>query len=365
MAAVSFVLFSVVIFGATSLYAGAPDEGKVKTVEQVKKNIQVLKGLPASQLDPVMGFMATSLGVRCNHCHVVDSTGWQFDKDDKREKGTARKMLQMVMDLNAKSFGGRTEVTCYTCHHGSTDPVKMPTLPVSQPKQVKEEERTEQVLPSVDQVIAMYEKALGGADAIKKVKSRVAKGLFIDSQGREQQIEVTQMVPDKYLSTIMMKDRGELSHGYNGTMGWMSSPRGSRELPPEQTEELKQEAQLFPLAHLRELSAKLHVRFKDTVNGSMAYILSARVDEHTAERYYIDSASGLLVRSVVMTETMIANIPEQVDYSDYRDVNGVKVPFAIQSAAIDPHDGSIHRFSSIEQNVSVDEKKFTMPKGKK
>lgn len=360
------IMFYSFIPSLNVLHAGVQGDAKEKTVEQVKKNIQVLKGLPASQLNPVMDFMATSLGVRCNSCHVNDSiTGWQYESDQKPAKGTARKMIQMVLDLNAKSFGGRTEVTCYTCHHGSTSPVKMPTLPVAQPKFVREEEHHEPTLPNVEQALAMYEKALGGADAIKKVKTRVAKGVLVGSEGRESPFEMVQQAPDKFVSTVTVRDGMLSMRGFNGTAGWMSSPRGTREMSPDESEELKQTGVLFPLARIRELSAKLHVRNMDTVNGAMAYILSGRVGEHTAERYYLDSASGLLLRKVVLTETMIGNIPEQVDYSDYRDVNGVKVPFVIRTAAIDPHDGNTRRFSSIEQNVSIDEKKFAMPKGKK
>ena len=124
--AASVILTNVFLPGASTLYAGIPGENREKTVEQVRKNIQALKGLPASQLNTVMDFMATSLGVRCQHCHVADSTGWQFEKDDKPTKRTARKMIQMVVDLNASRFGGRTDVTCYTCHRGSTERAPAP-----------------------------------------------------------------------------------------------------------------------------------------------------------------------------------------------------------------------------------------------
>src|SRR4051812_16073766 len=76
-----------------------------KTTEQVYKNIQVLKGVPASQLDAVMASFTGSLGVRCSHCH----TPGQFDKDDKPAKQTARKMIRMVLDLNKGSFDGRVD----------------------------------------------------------------------------------------------------------------------------------------------------------------------------------------------------------------------------------------------------------------
>src|ERR1051326_9171135 len=191
------------------------DTPQEKTVEQVKKNIQVLKGLPASQLSPLMDYFASSLGVRCDHCHSLDSTGQGCEKDDLKPKGTARKMIQMVMDINSKNFGDRTEVSCYTCHHGSVEPVKL--IPVPQPfaKPDREEASESANLPSLDQVVAMYEKALGGADAMKKITSRVTKGVSIDARGSQLPMEIAQQAPDKYSLSVTMKEGMQSSRAFN------------------------------------------------------------------------------------------------------------------------------------------------------
>src|SRR5690349_22788244 len=85
-----------------------------QTAEQKFKNIQIFKTLPATQLDPTMAFISGSLGVRCSYCHVSNS----FYKDDKPTKLTARRMIQMVFDLNKGNFNDQGAVTCYTCHRG-------------------------------------------------------------------------------------------------------------------------------------------------------------------------------------------------------------------------------------------------------
>ena len=358
----SVILLAFFTMGKSPLRAGVVfDKPEEKTVEQVRKNILVLKGMPASQLNPVMDYMASSLGVRCDHCHSLDSTGQGFEKDDLKPKGTARKMIQMVMDLNAKNFGGRTAVSCYTCHHGAAEPPEL--IPVPQPfaKPEKAEAIAPPSLPDAEQVVEMYEKALGGADALKKITSRVMKGVSVDGQGREMPVEIVQAAPDKYSSTITMREGVQSTRTFNGTAGWMVSPRGTRALSPEQSEGLRRDAALFPISILHGLAGKLHVSEKDTVNGAAAYVLTAPAGEHATERYYIDSASGLLVRRVSVTETMIADIPEQVDYSDYRTVDGVKIPFTVRTAGVDPRDTSIRRAASVEQNVPVDDKKFIMP----
>lgn len=94
-----------------------PAGSKEKRVEQEKKNIQVLKGLPADRLTPIMFAFKTALGVDCTYCHIKD----QWEKDDKPAKQVARKMIGMTRDANAK-LGSAGRVTCYTCHRGQPRP---------------------------------------------------------------------------------------------------------------------------------------------------------------------------------------------------------------------------------------------------
>src|SRR5271157_3539057 len=95
-----------------------------KKAEEQFKNIQVLKGVPADQLIPTMQFITTSLGVECDFCHVQGA----FEKDDKKPKQTARKMMEMMYAINADNFDRHREVTCYTCHRGNANPVGMPPV---------------------------------------------------------------------------------------------------------------------------------------------------------------------------------------------------------------------------------------------
>ncbi len=79
---------------------------KEKTVDQTHKNIQVLKGLPDSQLGTVMNFIAISMGRRCDFCHVNKGGTWNWESDEKEEKLTARKMMTMTLALNKDNFRG-------------------------------------------------------------------------------------------------------------------------------------------------------------------------------------------------------------------------------------------------------------------
>src|SRR6185437_2741346 len=149
-----------------------PFTPQVKAAEQQFKNIQTLKGLPADQVVPAMHMIEGDLGVTCGFCHIVD----QWDKDDVPQKQTARKMMTMMFDLNKSNFEGKQMVTCYTCHRGSPNPVSTLVLPptsVTFPPYDPEWHPAKSNFPTADQIIDRYIQALGGEQAIRKVKSRI------------------------------------------------------------------------------------------------------------------------------------------------------------------------------------------------
>lgn len=92
--------------------------------EQVWKNIQSFKGRPAGSIPLVMNAFTRALGVSCTHCHVAS----QWEKEDLPTKQIAREMLAMVGKINGehlkniKNLGGKTAVSCSTCHRGQTLP---------------------------------------------------------------------------------------------------------------------------------------------------------------------------------------------------------------------------------------------------
>src|SRR5215469_7767442 len=142
-----------------------------KKAEEEFKNIQVLKGIPADQLFPTMQFITASLGVECEFCHVHNA----FEKDDKKPKEIARKMMEMMFAINKDNFEGHREVTCYSCHRGNANPVAIPavmteevTAGVGGPHQPGGEkaESKEADGPPPQQLIDKYVQASGGASAI-------------------------------------------------------------------------------------------------------------------------------------------------------------------------------------------------------
>ena len=73
--------------------------------------------------------VSAGLGVKCDVCHVFGADGPDFAADDKPEKATARRMITMVMELNATRFDGKERISCVTCHRGQRKPVSADQTP--------------------------------------------------------------------------------------------------------------------------------------------------------------------------------------------------------------------------------------------
>ncbi len=120
------------------------------------KNLQVFpKDIPRDQLIAAMRGFTRSLGVRCNHCHVVTATEPEekldFPSDAKEEKRVARVMLRMVQQINGQwmerveeaeghtpaearaEAAAQQRVSCWTCHRGKTEPESPPPPPPPAP----------------------------------------------------------------------------------------------------------------------------------------------------------------------------------------------------------------------------------------
>lgn len=78
--------------------------------------------MSGAQVIQVMRAMNAGLGVQCTYCHVEGN----FASDDNPKKETARMMLTMAREVNAKFNDGKQHVTCYTCHRGAVEPATAP-----------------------------------------------------------------------------------------------------------------------------------------------------------------------------------------------------------------------------------------------
>jgi hypothetical protein len=218
-----------------------------KPVEQVRKNIQVLKGLPDSQLFLLMNFVGDSLGVNCDHCHVKGEknpqTGedtWLWEREDKKEKARGREMMRMVLELNRTSFNREGVVTCYTCHRGSTRPERLAPLPPHDYFGEGLNPQPKRVLPTAQEVIAKYLSAVGANRQEVLSQAIVMRGTVerVERAKASGPTEIVVKQPNK-IRIVETLTSGVVTRGWNGATAWVQTSRGVNQATGESLKALK------------------------------------------------------------------------------------------------------------------------------
>ncbi|MBO0720163.1 MAG: c-type cytochrome [Blastocatellia bacterium] len=326
-----------------------------QTMEQRYKNIQVLKGLPASQMRPMMNYISASLGVGCAFCHVRNGDRMEFEKDDVTHKNIARRMIQMTMDINKNSFQGRTQVSCYTCHRGNEHTMSVPPLPrvplTGAPS--SNEER-----PTPQQILAKYAEAVGSKDAIEKIKTSVIKGVSVAANGQSFPLEILFESPDKYFLNVSLP-QGASVQKLNGASGWIKNAREDRAMDDVDIKRAKSLAwSLEPLQLKEPYPQMMNFGGTEKIDGRDTQIVRFALPDKRRAVFYFDKETGLLTRRVLLTDILIGLDSEQTDYSDYSDVDGVKIAHTIRTSYLDNLYSSTRKFTEIKYNAPVDESQF-------
>ena len=348
-----------------------------------EKNVKLLGDLPVSQFIPVMNYFATSLGRRCNFCHVNNNGQWDYASDAKAEKNTAREMIKMVLETNKTFFKGNVEVQCNTCHRGRNTPQSLIALPLPSPpagggqgqarpagtpagagatgSAQPQGSPTPRPTPTpAEEIINKYIAAIGGQANIDKVQSRTSKLAASNGPGTPINLEVYQAPPNKfYMRTTL--EQGVFERGFDGQVGWEKSPRGVRQLNSVEAWRMQNSINLFGNLNFKQYT-RLRTVGRDKVGDRDAYVILANRSDTDVERLFFDVETGLLLRRITYLRTMLAVIPEQFDFEDYRDVDGVKLPFTIRVSSIEAGNPVATRtFSEMKLNAPGDESKFKMP----
>ena len=337
--------------------------------EDVFKNVQVLKGVPADEFMAAMGFFSNALSADCSHCHVgAGGGGWAKYAEDNGPKQTARRMVLMMNGINRTYFGGRRVVTCVSCHNGRNRPsVSMSmaavygTVGTDEPDNILKQAPGS---PSADELLAKYAQALGGTERLSALTSFTARGTYIGYGDAEKRpVEIFAKAPGQR-TTIIHTLNGDVTTVYDGRVGWAAAPETDTPMPLRtltggELEGARLDAELsFPTRLSQALSA-----WRGAVPATLAdrdlLVIQGTSALKFPVKLYFDAETGLLVRLVRYADTPVGRNATQIDYSDYREVAGVKMPFrwvvAWQSG------NATFELSDVQPNVPIDATAFARP----
>ncbi len=364
------------------------------------KDIQVLKDMPADQLEVTMRYFSAATGFSCQQCHQTDRvTGVTDFAADSDHKKTARTMIQLVQTVNAGDFGGK--INCGTCHAGRNQPAGLQLAMMMTPDQIAaaaaqaarqggpgagappaqgapgqpgaQGGRGAQVPPPpVEDVVNKYIDALGGRTALEKLQSRVVTGTMTTRAAQTVPFTMEQK-GDKYRETVQFP-AGAVTRGFDGVgpLGWSvtADPSGDKAAPMHGflLEQMLRPADLLLPLQLTKtkypnLAAGRPAKLTVTPGATPIDVItvSGSAIKYTTERLTFDTKTGLLVRRVVSTATALrGQLVEQFDYSDYRSESGVMMPHTIKHTNWNTLDTLA--ITSIKVNVSLDDSRFAKPK---
>jgi hypothetical protein len=387
LAAIGIAAAGLIGAGLAVAQPAPPD--KPLMAEQVFKNIQALKGIPVDDFMETMGIMTSALQFDCSDCHAnagTDQVNWAADTP---RKIMARMMVNMVTNINKTNFGGRQMVTCWTCHRNRDKPLVTPTMETiySMPGLEPDDVITQfPGMPSPESILDKYIQASGGAQRLAGLTSFVGRGTSVGfgGFGGGGDVEIVAKAPDKRATIILFKaetGRGDQIRTYDGRTGWVRTPLnvlGEYQLTGSDLDGYRLDAQLSFPGQIKQILTNLKTgpptAITDLPAPSSQSSLQADValgQTHSVDvvqgngprgmlvTLYFEKPSGLLIRELRYGNSPIGRVPTQIDYADYRDVNGIKLPFRITYAWLDGRDSIV--LNDIKTNVPIDEAKFGRP----
>ena len=216
-------------------------------------------------------------------------------------------------------------------------------------------------LPTADQILDKYVQAIGGKAAIEKQTSRVSKGSFeIPAVGASGTAEIYEKAPNKNAAIITIPGFGVIQEGYDGKTAWAQDPQsGLREKAGAELATAKLDGEFHKPIKIKQLYPKIVVKGKDKVGDRDVFVVEATPVESSTETWYFDAQSGLILRQDAERESPQGKQAVQSFLEDYKEVDGVKIPFSIRQ--VTPQFTITIKIEDVKSNVPIDDAKFKKP----
>jgi photosynthetic reaction center cytochrome c subunit len=378
----------LLVTGVTVLWIGfafvspaAAAQGPAAAPPTPRKAGEAFKNVTTSTLKEVsvddflstMGVISGALGFDCADCHPGAGTDRaDFVIDSIPQKKTARRMIEMVATINRTNFAGVQRVTCFTCHRGREVPtttIALDNLYSAPPVEDDDVVPPAAGGPTADQILNKYIDALGGAERLAGLTSFVATGTSIGygGFGGDGEFAIYAKAPNQRTTLITFKndpDRGASVWAFDGRTGWIKTPRGllkDYELIGGELDGARLEAQMAFPGQIKQALNNWRVGLTRSIEDRDYLVVQGSGPRGLLATLYFDPQSGLLARMVRYSPSPIGRIPTQIDYSDYRDVGGIKLPFEYRFSWLDGTYTA--KLQEIKTNVVIDAAKFARPTG--
>jgi zinc protease len=215
-------------------------------------------------------------------------------------------------------------------------------------------------VPTADWVLNRYVVAIGGREAWEKLRSRTSLGTIdFPSMNMSGTVLIHEKAPNKVLLVVVLAGQA-FRQGYDGTVGWSDDPQdGLKEKTGAQLAEAARDADFYRPLHMQKTYSKLSVTGKEKVSERDAWVVQADLPEGGSDKIFFDSESGLIVRAISQQHTEQGVTAVAEDFKDYREVDGVKLPFQILQ--VNGDSTLTISLGEVHHNVDLDDSEFAKP----
>ena len=216
--------------------------------------------------------------------------------------------------------------------------------------------------PTPKELLDRYVKATGGKAALEKLKSRVMTGqIEVAALGVSGPFEIVAKAPNKQVSKIEFEGFGSMQEGFDGKTAWAVAPfQGARVKEGSELARVQRTTWFPRELYLEKTYDRFEVKAAARIDGVDTWMVEATPKAGKPDRLYFDRTTGLLVREETTVDTPVGEMTFQIDLSDYREVDGVKVPFSMKVPK--PAElGFNIKFAGVKHNVEVDDARFRKP----
>jgi zinc protease len=211
---------------------------------------------------------------------------------------------------------------------------------------------------SAEDLIQEYIKAIGGVEAHKKIKTRVLKGkLDIPAQNVSAPMTIQTKAPDRMRTELEFPGLGKIVEGFDGKVAWSHNPfTGLTRKPADEVAQAKRQADFYRDVELLDRYESWTLKAKQTVNGKSTHVIEGKSKEGTTDTFYLDEKTHLIVQM----KTRESGGETIIQFSDYRSVDGLTIPFSVQVDA-GPVGSLSFRVDQVQHDVSLNDSLFAFP----
>lgn len=216
-------------------------------------------------------------------------------------------------------------------------------------------------LPSAQSILDKYVTAIGGKDAIEKVKFRVVKGkITIAAANLSGTLEAYSKAPNIMKTAVDIPGIGKIERGTDGKVGWETNPlMGPRLLEGQELEMMLREADVLAELNYAK-NFDLEVTGKEKVGDADAYVvkMTSKKDKSVSKQYF-DVTSGYMVKRSEKIASQMGEMEAVSLLEDYKDFGGVKTPAKTTMKL--PQMDQVMTIESVEFPADLGDDKFTLP----